>query len=61
MEKEYVFSDLAQIVNEKNNISADFCEGKWRVMEYSTGKYDGQMLVTTEEHRGTVLLCSHYS
>ncbi len=48
MEKEFVFSNLGSLVNEKNNISPDFEDNKWRIMEYSTGKYKGEMLITTE-------------
>ena len=48
METEFVFSNLGSLVNEKNNISTDFEDNKWRIMEYSTGKYKGEMLVTTE-------------
>lgn len=48
MEKEYVFSNLSRLVNEKENISSEFEKDKWRIMEYTTGKYSGQMLVTTE-------------
>jgi len=48
METEFVFSNLGSLVNEKNNISKDFEDNKWRIMEYSTGKYKGEMLITTE-------------
>lgn len=49
MREEVIFSNLDEFVIEKDRISADYEDGKWKLFEYSTGLCEGRMLVTPED------------
>lgn len=49
MREEVIFSELKEIINEKDRISQDYSPEKWKAFEYSTGKCSGHMLVTPED------------
>ena len=49
MREEKIFSNLDDYIIEKDRISADYEDGKWKLFDYSTGLCDGKMLVTPED------------
>jgi len=48
MSKEIMFSNLSEMVVEKNNISNRYESSKWRIAEYKIGKCEGNMLIAPE-------------
>lgn len=49
MRKEIVFSNLSELIEEKDRISNEYVKDKWKIFSYSTGKYSGNMLVSPED------------
>ena len=48
MEKEFIFSDFANLVNEKDRISDFPQESKWQVVQYTTEKCEGNLITTMQ-------------
>ena len=47
--KEILFSDLAQIVKNKENIKNELTPDRWQAMDYEVGDFSGKALVAGEE------------
>ena len=46
--KEHIFTDIARICKEKERISDEYSENKWKIAEYRAGEYSGNMLICPE-------------
>ncbi|MBR5586525.1 MAG: hypothetical protein IKW02_01050 [Clostridia bacterium] len=49
MREEIVFSNLGELVNEKDIVSASYKKDNWKLFEYETGMCKGNMLVAPED------------